>query len=145
MFTQTLWSALHQQLRTPLDSAFVTGVDTLPYSLTCGVALMSVRYLISRPNCHKHTTTHMATLWLPYFASPQQSLRATDHGINSQGFQVYKLWSVEQLWSFRSCQAVRVKGAPNTLKHLRRSSCLCRASVTIKTLYYPTDAQILNS
>jgi len=25
------------------------------------------------------------------------------------------------------------------------SSCLYRASVTIKTLYYPTDAQIYNS
>jgi len=27
----------------------------------------------------------------------------------------------------------------------RRASCLYRASVTIKTLYYPTDAQIYNS
>jgi len=28
---------------------------------------------------------------------------------------------------------------------LRKSSCLYRASMTIKTLYYPTDAQIYNS
>jgi len=145
MFTQTFWSSLLQQLWTPLDSAFVKGVDTLPYYLTCGVALISVRYLISRPNCHKHTTTHMATLWLLYLASPQQSWRVTDHGINSQGFQVTKLWSVEQLWSFRSCQAVRVKGASNALKHLYWPSCLYRASMTIKTLYYPTDTQIYNS
>jgi hypothetical protein len=39
-----------------------------PWLVVC--PLMSVRYLATRPNCHKHTTTHMAKLRLLYLASP---------------------------------------------------------------------------
>ena len=45
---------------------------------------------------------------------------------------------------------IQVIGLPSMHEGLNvneasRSSCLYRASVTIKTLYYPTDAQIYNS
>jgi len=42
-----------------------------PWLVVC--PLMSVRYLASRPNCHKHTTTHMAKLRLLYLASPRHT------------------------------------------------------------------------
>jgi hypothetical protein len=65
-------------------------VDILPYSLTCGVTLMSARHPISHPTCHKHTMTHMATLWILYLATLQQSSLVTEHGNNSQGVRLLK-------------------------------------------------------
>ena len=38
-----------------------------------------------------------------------------------------------------------VASIPGRGKTLALSSCLYRASMTIKTVYYPTDAQIYNS
>jgi len=45
----------------------------------------------------------------------------------------------------RSQIPLNATGRPKLNKQISESSCLYRASVTIKTLYYQSDAQIYNS